>query len=546
MPGKRPHPPLRNRHVPCTADMEHYLADEPVQACPPTKLYRFRKFARRNKTGLVIASVVGLAFLLMIVGAGWMLRDYATRQAILDQKITQALDEAKTWHDSHKLTEAMSAIDRAEGFLASGGGNDALQQEIQQWRNDIATVQRLDQIRLDMATDFSDSSKFSSNADNTYAECFQRYGIDLAALPEEKSAQLIRSSRIRDDLIAALDMWASFGSLFSLSETMIRPNDKALKIARLVDRDPWRDRVRSAVEQGDEAALLQLAAEQEMSGRTPGTVLLLAQGIRERSNCQAAIELLKPFQRQHPNEFWINIELDTNLMNVKPLRADEAIGYARAAFALRPDSASACNKLALALKGHGDFAEAEEAFRESIRLNSNFWLGYRNLMILLKKEGKDADADVLFQSIVMRKLDHAEDYADVAYMAIQVGKDAEAEKAMREAIRLKPDYALAHNILGYALAEQGKHADAEPEYREAIRLKPDLEVAYYSLGATLGKLGKYAEAEAADREAIRLAPNDPNGHINLGGALSAKANMRKPRSSIEKPFAFRQIWSSLM
>src|SRR5262249_29152508 len=31
------------------ADVERYLADEPVQACPPSAVYRFRKFARRNK-----------------------------------------------------------------------------------------------------------------------------------------------------------------------------------------------------------------------------------------------------------------------------------------------------------------------------------------------------------------------------------------------------------------------------------------------------------------------------------------------------------------
>src|SRR5262249_46287228 len=30
-------------------DIEHYLHDEPVQACPPSRWYRFRKLARRNK-----------------------------------------------------------------------------------------------------------------------------------------------------------------------------------------------------------------------------------------------------------------------------------------------------------------------------------------------------------------------------------------------------------------------------------------------------------------------------------------------------------------
>src|SRR3989442_4136447 len=41
------------------ADVQRYLADEPVQACPPSALYRSRKFARRNKGKLSAALVLG-------------------------------------------------------------------------------------------------------------------------------------------------------------------------------------------------------------------------------------------------------------------------------------------------------------------------------------------------------------------------------------------------------------------------------------------------------------------------------------------------------
>ena len=49
------------------ADVQRYLADEPVQACPPSAWYRFRKFARRNRRALVTVSVLALAAL---VGVG--------------------------------------------------------------------------------------------------------------------------------------------------------------------------------------------------------------------------------------------------------------------------------------------------------------------------------------------------------------------------------------------------------------------------------------------------------------------------------------------
>jgi serine/threonine protein kinase len=45
------------------ADLQRYLADQPVQASPPTLRYRFGKFARRNKTILATAAVVALTML---------------------------------------------------------------------------------------------------------------------------------------------------------------------------------------------------------------------------------------------------------------------------------------------------------------------------------------------------------------------------------------------------------------------------------------------------------------------------------------------------
>lgn len=50
------------------ADVERYLNDETVQACPPSAMYRFRKFARRNKAAVAMAVVIGSAILLALAG----------------------------------------------------------------------------------------------------------------------------------------------------------------------------------------------------------------------------------------------------------------------------------------------------------------------------------------------------------------------------------------------------------------------------------------------------------------------------------------------
>jgi signal transduction histidine kinase len=49
------------------ADVQRYLADEPVLACPPSGLYRLRKFAWRNKAALATAAIVSFVVLLAVV-----------------------------------------------------------------------------------------------------------------------------------------------------------------------------------------------------------------------------------------------------------------------------------------------------------------------------------------------------------------------------------------------------------------------------------------------------------------------------------------------
>src|SRR5207249_1896351 len=49
------------------ADVQRYLNDEPVLACPPSAWYRVRKLARRNRRALVTASVFAVA---AFVGVG--------------------------------------------------------------------------------------------------------------------------------------------------------------------------------------------------------------------------------------------------------------------------------------------------------------------------------------------------------------------------------------------------------------------------------------------------------------------------------------------
>jgi eukaryotic-like serine/threonine-protein kinase len=50
------------------ADVDHYLKDEPVAACPPSAGYRFRKFATRHKLGLMMATMFAAVVILGVAG----------------------------------------------------------------------------------------------------------------------------------------------------------------------------------------------------------------------------------------------------------------------------------------------------------------------------------------------------------------------------------------------------------------------------------------------------------------------------------------------
>ncbi len=54
-------------------DVDRYLHDEPVAACPPSAWYRFRKFTRRHKAGLRITAAAALVLLLAGGGVSWAL-----------------------------------------------------------------------------------------------------------------------------------------------------------------------------------------------------------------------------------------------------------------------------------------------------------------------------------------------------------------------------------------------------------------------------------------------------------------------------------------
>ena len=73
-------------------DIERYLHDEPVQACPPSTTYRFRKFAIRNKVLLGASGAIAAA---LVVGLGLATWQYfrATTESACAKAVSDLLQE---------------------------------------------------------------------------------------------------------------------------------------------------------------------------------------------------------------------------------------------------------------------------------------------------------------------------------------------------------------------------------------------------------------------------------------------------------------------
>src|SRR5688572_12174700 len=76
-------------------DVQRYLADEPVQACPPSAGYRLRKFVRRNRGPVLAAGLVLFAVIAGVIGT--------------------SISTALLWREKERTS---TAFDRAEANLA--------------------------------------------------------------------------------------------------------------------------------------------------------------------------------------------------------------------------------------------------------------------------------------------------------------------------------------------------------------------------------------------------------------------------------------------
>jgi WD40 repeat protein len=103
------------------ADVERYLNDESVQACPPSAWYRFRKFARRNMSALVASTATALVVVAAVAGLATSNFLIAREQRETEKALhdaNAAKDELQRANDRERVDAYHRRIALAQNALA--------------------------------------------------------------------------------------------------------------------------------------------------------------------------------------------------------------------------------------------------------------------------------------------------------------------------------------------------------------------------------------------------------------------------------------------
>ena len=93
-------------------DIQRYLSDEPVLACPPTTMYRFQKFARKHKPAFATAAAIAVCLILGTTVSAWQAVRATTAEAQANANEAQA--QASAQEAKQKAQEATTQRDEAQ------------------------------------------------------------------------------------------------------------------------------------------------------------------------------------------------------------------------------------------------------------------------------------------------------------------------------------------------------------------------------------------------------------------------------------------------
>jgi tetratricopeptide (TPR) repeat protein len=459
-------------------DLRRFGEGRPIQARPVGWVERSWRWGRRNPlaTALVVTALalVGLAS----GGGARLVQQRAVRATELRGDIGIVLAQAEHLRNGFHFREAGELLEHARQRLEPAGPDD-LRRQVDQCRADLHLAERLDAARVKAAT--ARRQQFDlARLELLYASAFAEAGLGREGDDVEAVAANVQKSAVSEEVIGALDDWAAITRDGPRREWL-------LAVARKADPNSARARLRQPNLWSDGKQLANLPENLKVAALSPEMATALGRVLRLKD--MDAVPLLTAAQRRARQDFRLNLELGLALDQGG--RAEEAVGYLRAALAVRPESSAAYYGLGTALFNLGRRKEAGEHFEDALQLDPRSDVAHQNLGVVLQIQGRLDEA-----------IDHFE-----------------------QAISIDPHFAWARHNLGTALAQKGRLDEAIDQFEQALRLDPKIAPGCHTnLGLALSIKGRLEEAIGHFEQAVRIDPKSAGAHLNLGSALYAAAS----------------------
>jgi serine/threonine protein kinase/tetratricopeptide (TPR) repeat protein len=534
-------------------DVERYLADESVEACPPSASYRLKKVIRRNKGPVLAALMIFLLLVGGVIGTTWgMIRANIARKAEFERAEGERKANARAEKRSEQLERATEVLTSAFRDL------DPNTEEAQDKPLRLIIGDRLAEIADQLEGEGVGDPVVGAGLQYRLGFTLLRLGQSEKAIPLLEKAKATRTATLGPNDAKTLNAVSALAESFHQAGKL----DQATK---LHEETLARRKATFGPEHPDTLfSMNNLAAVYKAEGRLDEALPILEEALRLRKAklgpddpdtlqsmnnmavtylASGKLDLALPLWEEtlelrrrklgpeHPNTLSSMNNLATGYGRAgKPDLAvpllEEALRLRRAKLGVdHPDTLMTRNNLALAYKATGKKDLVLPLLEENLKLyRAKLGPGHPYALLSLNSLGTacrdfgDHDRALsLFQELAtgLEKMDfrheHAPIFLDNLGDALEHSKQfSGAEKWRRKSAELVKErsgadsvaYAGGLAMLGANLLQQEKWTDAEPVLRESLAFHEKKEPGAWATHSTRSLLGgallgqkKYAEAE---------------------------------------------------
>ncbi len=167
------------------SDIKRYLHHEPIEARPPSAIYQFRKFARRNR-GIVAAAVLSLA---AVITATIVSTTFAVRETVAHERANLRAQEAERQTEIAQAVNDFLNVDLLAAVVPStqqGKGKDVLMRDVLD-----EAGKRIEEASI-AGGRFDGKPLIEASIRATLGETYRKLGEYAAADPHLQRARLLR------------------------------------------------------------------------------------------------------------------------------------------------------------------------------------------------------------------------------------------------------------------------------------------------------------------------------------------------------------------